>query len=208
MSVDCASMTSGTTGETPAEEPPVETPAEELVPDPVSLPASLGVVGYAAFALLQPVPLSAIVPFPLVVTAVEAEASSQVPVPASEPVPEPEPEDIVAVFAPAAPPAPEPAVSYAVGGYRPAPGPQTWGREQAELATAPDGGAHEVEAPADDSVLQELAVLGELDQLAPGVTAVPVTGPDGISGYAAKPASADRQARQVLDELSFLFDGS
>jgi hypothetical protein len=246
MSVDCASMTLGTTGEALVETPlkrglkrrlepwlkrglealveasvepraearvealgeaPVEARAEarvearveEPAETPVNVPQSLGVVGYAAFALLLPVPLGEIVPFPLVVTAFEAEASRQVLEPASEP------EDVVADFTA---PAPEQAVSYAVGGYRPAPGPQMWGRELPEPASAPDCASHEVEAPVDDSVLPEMAAPGELDRVALKVTAVPVDGSFYIGGYAADRASADRQARAVLDELSFLFDGT
>ncbi len=228
MSVDCASMTLGTTSEAPVETPTeapdeasdqapdealVEAPVEVLVEvlveapaeTPVSVPLSLGVVGYAAFALLQPVPLGEIVPFPAVVTAFEAEASHQILLPASETAPEPGPEDVASDFTA---PEPQPAVSYAVGGYRPAPGPQMWGRGLPEPASAPDPSRHEVEAPVDDSVLPEMAAPDELDGFAPGVTAVPVDGPFGLGGYAADRASADRQARQVLDELSFLFDGN
>jgi hypothetical protein len=238
MSVDCASMTLDTTGEAPIETPlkrrlkpwlkpwlkrglealgeaPVEARAEaraearvearveEPAETSVNLPQSLGMVGYAAFTLLQPTPLGEIVPFPLVVTAFEAEASRQVLEPASEP--EPEPEDAVPDFTA---PAPEPAVSYAVGGYRPAPGPQMWDRELPGPATAPHRASHEVEVPVDDSVLPEMAAPGELDRVAPEVTAVPFGGPFSIGGYGADRASADRQARAVLDELSFLFDGS
>ncbi len=185
----------------------VEARVEEPADTPVNVPQSLGVVGYAAFALLRPVPLGEIAPFPLVVTAFEAEASQQVLAPAPEPAPEPEPEpeDMVPDFT--APP-PVPAVSYAVGGYRPAPGPQTWGRELPEPASAPDPARHEVEVPVDVSVPPEMAAPTELDPVGLGVTAVPEGGPFRVGGYAADRASADRQARQVLDELSFLFDGN
>jgi hypothetical protein len=53
-----------------------------------------------------------------------------------------------------------------------------------------------------------MAAPVELVGIAPGVTAVPVDGPFDLGGYAADRASADRQARAVLDELSFLFDGN
>jgi hypothetical protein len=53
-----------------------------------------------------------------------------------------------------------------------------------------------------------MAALGELDRLSLGVMAVPASEPFRIGGYAADRACTDQQARQVLDELSFLFDGN
>ena len=191
----------GETGELSGEalELPGETPEET----PVDLPLSLGVVGYAAFALLQPIPLSEIVPFPTVVSAFEAEAALlSTPEPAAPPVPEPEPEpeserEHVGVAPGWSPEIPlttssEPAVAYTEGGYRPASG-ATWTEEfvHSAQATSPD--------PADDPALE---VDGQ-------VQSKPVTliGQQfAAGGYAANSPSGDSQARKVLDELSFLFD--
>ena len=211
MSVDYASMTSGTNGE-PSAEAMVGTVAEATVETAAgaNVPASLGVVGYAAFALLRPVPLSEIVPFSQVMAAFETEIAHQVPAPAPAPAraPAPEPEPIAVEVPLTLPPVPEPAVIYTVGGYRPAPGPQLWGRALPGLAKAP---APPVEAPAggntpDENAPSEVVALGEGDRLSEGVMAVPASAAF-PSGYGADRASTDRQARQVLDELSFLFDG-
>lgn len=201
MNVDHASMTLGTTHEGSTEVD--ETPADVPVETPLNIPASLGAVGYAAFALLQQVPLSELVPFPQVVAAFEAEALRQVP------EPEPEPEVMAPVLTATAPPVPEPVVSYTVGGYRPEPGFQTWGRELPAKTKPPHPARQEVEARVDDSTLQEMAALGEPDRpsVEVEVIAVPVSEPFSLGGYDAKSVDRERQARQVLDELSFLFDG-
>ena len=208
--------------ETPYEAPAVarvetlyEAPAVALVEAPANLPASLGVVGYAAFALLQPLQLCEIVSFPQVVAAFEADANHLVSPPAPRPQPEqepwpaptPEPRRAEAVAVPIAAPPVQVAASYAVGGYRPAPGPQTWGRDISE-PESPYAARPEVAAHAGHGAPQGTPAPGAQDQLSPGVTAAPATEQFRVGGYEPKDASSDRQARQVLDELSFLFDGN
>ena len=217
--VEYASMTSSIDIETP-----------DATPDatPMSVPASLGAVGYAAFALLQAIPLSEIVPFSMVVSAFEAEGDHpapapvmapapvpvhvRVPVPVAVPVlvavPAPEPAPIVAAITPIAPPASPPAISFVEGGYRPEPGPKTWGREPTEMEKAAAWPGHKVDAAAAVNAHQDWAAPHDVANPSDGVAAVPVGAPQKVNGYAVTRPSDDRKARQVLDELSFLFDGN
>jgi len=208
----------------------VDTTGDEPRETTVSIPTSLGAVGYAAFALVQPIPLDEIVPFQMLMTAYEAEAAALTA-----------PSAPLAPLAPAAAPvaastseaAPEPAEVpepvYNAGGYRPAPVSESWsrglqdrvagygGRPPQVEVTEPETTEPEPTERADDSMLREMAALGlgnePSDQPAqpeqpdqPGEE-VPVDKPLPARGYAANPASVDSRARQVLDELSFLFDG-
>jgi len=218
----------------------VDPTGDEPPETPVNIAASLGAVGYAAFALVQPIPLDEIVPFQTLMAAFEAEAAALAapPAPASTIEVAPEPAQVPAQV-------PEPA--YIEGGYRPAPVSESWSRDLQNRVAGYDGPAPRVKTtgpettgpettgpettgpettalaptgPADDSVLREMAALGigndssdqpdQPDQPGePGEPGeeVPVDESFPAGGYAANPASVDSRARQVLDELSFLFDG-
>ena len=179
---------------------------------PVNVPASLGALGYAAFALVQPIPLGEIVPFPMVVTAFEAEAARL-----AEPEPEPESEPEPAVVdVPLATPefvgVPEPVVSYVEGGYRPsAPVMPSW--QENHRASSQDKGdpapAFEASGQADDTGSGEDAERAAESEPEP-VLAIVVPGlADGVfpaGGYVRDGDSGESRARQVLNELSFLFD--
>ncbi|MGV8846521.1 MAG: hypothetical protein ACOH1Y_09950 [Propionicimonas sp.] len=175
MSVDTVSTTVDPAGV------PVETLA--------GLPASLGAVGYAAFALLQPIPLHEIVPFSTVVAAFRAEADLMAdgPAPQVDVVPVPAPVDL------------EPVQPYAENGYRSAP-----------VFDENVGPVRELEVAPNDTVLREVAALGELTPVEPEAEVeaepVPVVQVFSAGGYASSGDSGDSRARQVLDELSFLFD--
>lgn len=191
--------------------PSITSPTEEPDLTPVNVPASLGSLGYAAFALVQPIPLNEMVPFPIVVAAFEAEAARL-----AEPEPEPEPEPVPAVVEqPAAPVAvhvAEPDTSFVEGGYRPSsPVMGSWS-EGHGASSEEQGHPFAVTGTADGTGRGEAAALAEHtagSEAEPDpakVVPIPVDQVFSLGGYARDEDSGESRARQVLNELSFLFD--